>query len=120
MAKIIELPTFGDERGKLTVAQDKIPFSIERVYYIYGANELRGGHRHKNTTQALICLNGSCEIYVNDGKNEKVYELNEPDQCLILEKEDWHTMDKFSPKSILLVLASTKYDINDYIDEKYE
>jgi len=29
-------------------------------------------------------------------------------------------MDKFSKDSYLLVLASEKYDVNDYIDEEYK
>lgn len=119
MARLIDLPTYGDQRGKLTVAQDMIPFSIERVYYIYGASEKRGGHRHKTTDQALICLNGSCEIYINNGQNESVFILDSPEKCLIVDKADWHTMDKFTPGSVLLVFASTKYSINDYIDEPY-
>jgi dTDP-4-dehydrorhamnose 3,5-epimerase-like enzyme len=119
MSKIIDLPTFADSRGKLTIAQDLIPFKIERVYYIYDANSIRGGHRHKSTTQALICLNGSCEIYINNGHKEATIVLDSPSKCLIVEKEDWHTMDKFSENSILLVLASTKYDSEDYIDERY-
>jgi len=119
MAELIHLPTHGDNRGKLTVAQDLVPFNVERIYYIYEAKGKRGGHRHKATTQALICLNGSCEIYVNNGKKEETILLDNPAKCLIVEKEDWHTMDKFSSGSILLVLASTKYNIDDYIDEPY-
>ncbi|MCB0803367.1 MAG: FdtA/QdtA family cupin domain-containing protein [Flavobacteriales bacterium] len=119
MGKTIELATFGDDRGYLTVAQDKIPFDIKRVYYIYGAKGKRGGHRHKSTTQALICLNGSCEIYMNNRGEESTVLLDSPSKCLILDKDDWHTMDKFSEGSILLVFASTKYDVEDYIDEPY-
>lgn len=119
MAHYIDLPTYSDPRGKLTVAQDVIPFRIERIYYIYQAIGQRGGHRHKQTIQALVCVSGSCEIYVNNGKTESVYVLNDPRRGLILEKEDWHTMDKFSDDCILLVMASRKYDVNDYIDEPY-
>ena len=68
MAYIIKLPTYADERGSLTVVEKLLPFDIKRFYYIYNATSQRGGHRHKKTTQALICLGGSCEIYVNNGK----------------------------------------------------
>jgi len=119
MATLLHLPTFKDPRGKLTVMQDSIPFKVERVYYIYDAVGKRGGHRHKATTQALVCLNGSCEIYVHDGHTEHTYLLDSPEKCLILEKEDWHTMDQFTTGSTLLVLASSKYNLDDYIDEPY-
>jgi len=119
LTNVLELPTFGDERGTLSVAERKIPFEIKRVYYIYDAKGLRGGHRHKTTHQALICLNGSCEININNGKRKETILLNKPEKCLILDKEEWHTMGEFSEGSILLVLSSTPFDIEDYIDDEY-
>jgi hypothetical protein len=119
MAYILDLPTFEDERGSLTVVEKLLPFKIKRFYYIYGVSEKRGGHRHKITIQALISLGGSCEIYVNNGKKEETFLLNTPKKCLILEPKDWHTMDKFSKGSTLLVFSSEYYDKDDYIDESY-
>lgn len=119
MAYVIDLPTFNDNRGNLTVIEKNLPFEIKRLYYIYNVSDKRGGHRHKKTVQALICLSGSCEIYINDGENEEVVILNTPAKCLIVECKDWHTMDGFSKDSVLLVLASEFYDKNDYIDEEY-
>lgn len=119
MAYIIDLPTFSDDRGSLTVIEKILPFEIKRFYYIYDVTAQRGGHRHHKTIQALICLGGNCEIYVNNGEVEKTILLDSPSKCLILDPMDWHTMDKFSENSFLLVLASEYYDKNDYIDEKY-
>jgi hypothetical protein len=119
MAYILELPTFGDNRGNLTVVEKLLPFDIKRFYYIYDVTDQRGGHRHKKTIQALISLGGSCEIYVNDGKKEETFSLDAPNKCLILDPKDWHTMDKFSKGSALLVFSSEYYDKDDYIDEGY-
>lgn len=119
MAYIINLPTFRDSRGSLTVVEKLLPFEIKRFYYIYNVTSKRGGHRHKKTIQALICLGGSCEIYVHDGKREETILLDSPSKCLILDPRDWHTMDKFSKGSTLLVLSSEYYDVDDYIDEEY-
>lgn len=118
MAYIIDLPSFHDERGSLTVFEKHLPFEVKRIYYIYNVKDCRGGHRHKKTIQALICLGGSCEIYLNDGKTEETVLLSNPSKCLIVEPKDWHTMDKFSENSTLLVISSEKYDMNDYLDEK--
>ena len=120
MAYMIELPTFEDERGKLTVIENTLPFEIRRVYYIYDAHGKRGGHRHKKNVQALVALGGSCEIYVNDGISKKKFLLDNPKKCLILEPKDWHTMERFSKGSTLMVFASQYYDIDDYIDEPYD
>lgn len=121
MAYIIDLKTFTDKRGNLTVIEKVIPFDIKRVFYIYGVDDSkRGGHRHHKTIQAAICIKGSCTIYNNDGKNETDFELNQPNKCLILQPEDWHTMFNFSPDAILMVFASEYFDATDYIHEPYE
>jgi len=120
MAYFIDIPTFKDIRGSLTVIDNYLPFEIKRVYYIYNANHKRGGHHHKKTIQCLIALNGSCEIYVNDGKSKNIFLLDRPNKGLIINPEDWHTMDNFNNNCILLVLASEHYDVNDYVDEEYQ
>jgi hypothetical protein len=120
MADIIDLKTFTDKRGNLTVIEKVIPFDIKRVFYIYGVDDSkRGGHRHHKTRQAAICIKGSCRIYNNDGNSEKIFELARPDQCLILEPQDWHTMYDFTEDAILMVFASEYFDAADYIYEPY-
>ena len=120
MPKILQLDTFHSDSGNLTVFEKVIPGTIKRVFYIYGAADLkRGGHRHHKAWNALICIHGSCHIYSNNGKKEEDFTLNDPATCLILEPEDWHIMDSFSKDSILLVLSNEYYDRADYIDEPY-
>ena len=121
MAYIIEIKNYTDPRGTLNVAQEQIPFEVKRFYWMYGVppDVRRGGHRHRESWQALICLGGSCEIYNNDGWSEQIFLLDKPNKVLILEPKDWHLMYNFSENSTLLVLASTKYDKNEYIDEAY-
>jgi hypothetical protein len=119
MATYLELPTFSDDRGSLTVLEKAVPFPINRVYYIFRAVGLRGGHRHKKNRQVLVSVAGSCEIFVNNGREKKNYILDSPSRGLLLDLEDWHTMDKFSAGCVLLVLASEPYDVDDYIDEPY-
>ncbi len=119
MAELKNLPTFRDSRGDLTVIQDCLAFEIRRVYYIYNVLGQRGGHRHKVTHQAFVCLNGSCSVFCDNGSVQSTFVLNGPDQMLIVPPEDWHTMQDFSPGSVLLVLASHRYDPDDYIHEPY-
>ncbi|WP_338791055.1 FdtA/QdtA family cupin domain-containing protein [Bernardetia sp. MNP-M8] len=120
MAKIIDLKTYTDKRGNLTVIEKVIPFDIKRIFYIYGVDDsVRGGHRHHKTIQAAICLVGSCVIWNDDGENQETFELDSPHKCLLLDPKDWHKMYKFTPDAILMVLASEQYDADDYIFEAY-
>jgi dTDP-4-dehydrorhamnose 3,5-epimerase-like enzyme len=121
MAHLVDLTTFTDTRGNLTVIEKNIPFDIKRIFYIYGVNdEVRGGHRHHTTFQAAICLQGKCTIYNNNNRKEEVFVLDAPSKCLILNPEDWHQMYDFSSDAILMVLASTLFDSKDYIYQKYD
>ena len=119
MAYIITLPTFEDNRGTLSVCQNLLPFVIKRFYFIYDVSQCRGGHRHKVSIQALVCLGGSCDIYINNGTSEQTIKLYHPSQCLIIDPKDWHTMNNFSDNATLLVMSSTEYDRDDYIDNPY-
>lgn len=120
MATLIDLKTFTDTRGNLTVIEKIIPFEIKRIFYIYGVdNSVRGGHRHHDTTQAAICLQGSCRINNNNGETKDTFILDHPSKCLIINPADWHTMDQFSADAILMVLASAYFDPKDYIYEPY-
>lgn len=120
MAYLLDLTSFTDKRGNLTVIEKVMPFDIKRIFYIYGVDSsVRGGHRHKKTIQAAICIKGSCYINNHNGVARSTFILNRPDQCLIIEPADWHTMDRFSGDAILMILASEYFDHNDYIFEPY-
>ena len=65
---MLQLPTFVDSRGALTVMEKALPFEVVRTYWIYGADgQTRGGHRHTHTRQALIAISGRVSIFMNDG-----------------------------------------------------
>lgn len=120
MAYTIDLKTFTDKRGNLTVIENVLPFQILRVFYIYGVDgSERGGHRHHKSIQAAICIKGRCRIYNNDGRKEDTFYLDTPSKCLVLEPKDWHKMYDFTKNAILMVLASENFDKKDYIFEKY-
>ena len=121
MAELIDLKTYTDQRGNLTVIEKVIPFDIKRIFYIYGVdNSVRGGHRHHKTVQAAICLQGHCIISNHTKNGHKDFILDSPHKCLIINPEDWHTMHHFSKDAILMVLASEYFDPHDYIYEPYK
>lgn len=123
MAYLVNLTTFTDQRGNLTVIEKVIPFPILRVFYIYGVDSsTRGHHRHKKTIQAAVVLQGKCRILSQKGVGFPIEEFNMdfPSKCLIINPEDYHWMDQFSKDCILMVFASEYFDVGDYIYEPYE
>jgi len=122
MAHLVNLKTFTDHRGNLTVIEKVIPFTIKRVFYIYGVdNSDRGFHRHKTTIQAALVLQGKCRIMSQAGMGCPIeeYLMDSPSKCLIINPKDFHWMDKFTKDCILMVFASEYYNADDYIFEPY-
>jgi len=118
---IIELPINHRDKGNLTVAENvkNIPFNVRRVYYLYDvpAGESRGGHAHMELKQLIIAASGSFNVVLFDGKVRRTVTLNRPFNGLLVVPGIWRELDDFSSGSVCLVLASCKYDENDYIRE---
>ena len=116
--RLIELPKITDPRGNLTFVEggNHIPFDIHRVYYLYdvpGGAE-RGGHAHKELHQLIIAMSGSFDVVVDDGNNKKRVHLNRSYNGLYICPMIWRELDNFSSGSVCMVLASNKYDEEDY------
>ncbi|PLS17881.1 dTDP-6-deoxy-3,4-keto-hexulose isomerase [Bacillus sp. M6-12] len=112
-----------DKRGTLVSLEGlkNIPFQIKRVYYIFNTNnEPRGFHAHKNLKQMIICVNGSCKVRLDNGKNKSDFLLDKPSKGLYITNMIWREMFDFTEGCVLLVLASEYYDLNDYINDYNE
>jgi hypothetical protein len=117
--KIINLPKIEDTRGNLSFIEgmNHIPYEIKRVYYLYdvpGGAE-RGGHAHKKLQEFIIAMNGSFDVILNDGTEEKRYHMNRSYYGLYIPNLIWRTLDNFSSGSVCMVLASQFYDEQDYL-----
>lgn len=117
--KIIDLPKINDPRGNLTFVESEkhIPFEIKRVFYIYDVptGESRGAHSHHTLKQFIICLAGSFDVKVDDGRKKKVIHLNRPWQGVFIPPMIWDSEANFDPGSVCLVLSSDMYNEKDYI-----
>lgn len=118
---LLQLAQFVDERGSLVAVHGKkdIPFVIQRVFYIYNVDlgVRRGVHAHKISQEVLICLKGQCSVVLDDGRHRQTYLLNDPVHGLFVDHSIWLEIDQFSADCLLMVLSSTGYDPDDYIDD---
>jgi hypothetical protein len=118
-AKIINLPKILDQRGNLSFieSENHIPFKIERVYWIYDVpgGEQRGGHAFKNQLEFIVAMSGSFDVVVDNGLQKTVYTMNRSYYGLFVPNKIWRHMDNFSTNALALIIASTKYSVDDYI-----
>ena len=120
----IEFKQNGDERGHLVVVEEKkdIPFSIARIFYIYGSDHdvVRGRHANRRSEFVLVNVSGTSKVKVMDGLDEKVIVLDKPHMGVYLPKMVWKEMYDFSEDSVLLCIASEVYDPSEYIRDYAE
>lgn len=116
---LIELPKITNRSGNITAIENNIhiPFNVNRIFYLYDipGGEDRGAHAHIDCHQFLVAASGSFEVLLDDGKVKKTVMLNQPFRGLHIPPGIWASEINFSSGSICLVLASHKYDENDYL-----
>ncbi len=109
----------GDERGILISLEENlnIPFTIRRCYFMYNLlpGVRRGFHAHKTLQQVLVCVRGSCNILLDDGKEKTVVPLDRPNKGLYITANTWREMFDFSEDAVMMVLADQLYNEEDYI-----
>lgn len=118
LIRLINIPKISDD-CYLCFAQNPthIPFSIKRIFYILQAQLglPRGAHAHYKTEQILFCIQGSIKMVLDNGKRREEIILDQPEVGIFLDKMIWHEMQEFKKDTILLVIASRKYNNKDYI-----
>jgi hypothetical protein len=117
--RIIDLPKISDPRGNLTFIEGErhVPFSIERVYYLYdvpGGSE-RGAHAHRSLHQFLIAMSGSFDVILDDGRQSSRFHLSRSYYGLYVCPMMWRQLDNFSSNAVCMVLASRHFDEGDYV-----
>ena len=116
--RIIELPKIQDHRGNLTFIETgrHVPFSINRVYYLYDVpgGAARAAHGHKTLHQLMIAMSGSFDIKLDDGVDQRIFHLNRSYYGLYIAPMIWRDLDNFSSGAVCMVLASDFFDEADY------
>jgi hypothetical protein len=119
MVKLINLPKILDDRGNLSIIEEgtDIPFEIKRAYWIYDVpgGEFRGSHAFKESEEFIVAISGSFDVVLHDGGEENKFSLNRSYYGLYVPKLIFRRLENFSTNSLALILASTRYDENDYI-----
>jgi UDP-2-acetamido-3-amino-2,3-dideoxy-glucuronate N-acetyltransferase len=116
---IYSLPLITDLRGSLTFAEygQLLPFIPKRFFMVFDvpSREIRGEHAHKKLHEFLVCVKGSCSLVVDDGRNIGEILLDSANIGVHVPPLVWRIHYKYSPDAVLLVLASEKYEAEDYI-----
>lgn len=122
--KLLNFNVYSDDRGNLSSLSNnnEIPFDIKRIYYTWDMpkDAIRGGHAHKELKEVMVCLHGSCDFVLNDGKENIIITLDKPNLGLYIEPKLWREFKNFSEDCVVILIASDYYDVNDYVRDYNE
>ena len=107
---------FVDHRGSLVPVEFKdLAFVPKRLFYVTDVPDgcRRGDHSHYKTEQILICIKGKIGVDLNGD-----YFILKENEYIYVGKEVWDAQSFLTGEDILLVLCSTNYDKNDYINNR--
>ena len=123
-AQLLDFVVHDDHGGKLVALEERedIPFDVRRVYYVWGnaPDVCRGEHAHERLEQIIICVAGSCDFLLDDGKERQTIHLDNPSQGLHIKPHVWGGYKNMSKDCVLMMVASDHYDESDYIRDYHE
>lgn len=113
---LVDVPTFTDERGAISVMDKELFFQVKRVFWLYHIIEGkdRGAHALLDSSEIMIAVHGSFIVDLDDSKNKTSIILNSPDKGLIIRPGIWFRTHSYKDNGVSLVLAEEEYARDKY------
>lgn len=123
-ARLISTRLVTESDGQLwvTEAGNQIPFEIKRIFCVMNVAEgkSRGDHATKKTNLILFPICGSCDVVVDDGKNQDTYHMDDPTKGLYIDAMIWRSMQNFTPDCIMMAVCDRPFEPGNETYDKYE
>lgn len=113
---IIDVPTFTDERGSISVMDKELPFDVKRVFWLHyiAQGKDRGAHALLSSSEIMIAVHGSFVVDLDDIQNKKSILLDSPHKGLIIRPGIWFRTHSYKDDGVSLVLAEEEYARDNY------
>lgn len=113
---IIDVPTFTDERGAISVMDKELPFQVRRVFWLHhiADGKDRGEHALLDSTEIIVAVHGSFVVDLDDTVNKVSVLLDSPDKGLVIRPGIWFRTHSYKNDGVSLILAEEKYARNKY------
>ncbi len=113
---LVEIPTFTDERGSISVLDKDLPFQVKRVFWLHHIKEGkdRGGHALLDCSEIMVAIHGSFIVELDDTVNKTSILLDDPSKGLIIRPGVWFRTHSYNNNGVSLILAEEEYARNKY------
>lgn len=113
---LIDIATFTDERGAISVIDKELLFEVKRVFWLHHIQEGkdRGAHALLEGTEIMISVHGSFVVDLDDGTEKTSVLLNDPSKGLIIRPGVWFRTHSYKENGVSLILADEEYSRDRY------
>lgn len=113
---LIEIPTFTDERGAISVMDKELPFQVRRVFWLHhiADGKDRGEHALLDSTEIIVAVHGSFVVDLDDTVSKTCVLLDSPDKGLVIRPGIWFRTHSYKNDGVSLILAEEEYARNKY------
>ena len=113
---IIDIPTFTDERGAISVMDKELPFQVRRVFWLHHIAEGkdRGEHALLDSTEIIVAVHGSFVVDLDDTVSKTNVLLDSPDKGLVIRPGIWFRTHSYKEDGVSLILAEEEYSRDKY------
>jgi len=112
----VDIPTFTDERGAISVMDRELPFEVKRVFWLHHIKDGkdRGAHALLDSEEIMVAIHGSFVVDLDDTEVKTSILLDDPRKGLIIRPGIWFHTHSYEGDGVSLVLASEAYARDKY------
>lgn len=113
---LIDIATFTDERGAISVIDKELPFEVKRVFWLHHIQEGkdRGAHALLEGMEIMVAVHGSFVVDLDDGTEKTSVLLDDPSKGLIIRPGVWFRTYSYKCDGVSLILADEVYGRDRY------
>lgn len=121
---LVDVPTFTDERGAISVLDKELPFQVKRVFWLHHIKDGkdRGAHALLESSEIMVAVHGSFIVDLDDTINKTSVLLDDPSKGLMIRPGVWFRTHSYKEDGVSLILAEEEYfrDKYTYDYEEYK
>lgn len=113
---LVDVPTFTDERGSISVMDKELPFQVRRIFWLHHIKEGkdRGAHTLLDSAEIIVAVHGSFVIDLDDTENKISVLIDSPEKGLIIRPGVWFRTHSYKDDGVSLIIAEEEYSRDKY------
>ena len=118
----VNIPTFTDDRGSITVMDKELPFRVKRVFWLHhivGGKD-RGAHALLDSSEIMVAIHGSFIVDLDDNVNKTSLLLDSPEKGLLIRPGIWFRTHSYKEDGVSLIIAEEEYSLSKYTNDYEE